>query len=347
MIEETKELDLFSSNPQIEKGNSQVKNNGDENVKGKVTANDIYRLLAQKYSSTSEWVIAGEVQRTTGWSDRRYDFVAMNCYPSSGYKIEVVEIKISKPDLRRELEEPEKHNVIFEQIDYYSLAAPAEIIDMSIIPPKWGVYAVKDGKLITKRKPLALHDDADRSIKRSFAASFLRAAISQNLEKKTLAKALQEKFDAGYEQGKASCGWDSQKQKIFEDYKNEANTYRRMLDKLGFPVYMRDCQVKDDEMKKRLDLLTKCSDIIKALDAESLQWAISRMEDGLSNIKSAMEEILGVDRFNAASDMLSDLGCSILIDVDLGHLAPSLPIKNGAIATVSYENGNIIIDYEE
>jgi hypothetical protein len=91
----------------------------------KVTANDIYQLLAQKYSSTREWVIAGEVQRTTGWSDRRYDFVAMNCFASTGHRIEVVEIKISKPDLRRELEEPEKHNVIFEQIDYYSLAAPA------------------------------------------------------------------------------------------------------------------------------------------------------------------------------------------------------------------------------
>lgn len=291
MNEDTKELDLFFSNSSTGKEKETVKDDGNETAKTKVTAKDIYRLLAQKYSSTREWVIAGEVQRTTGWSDRRYDFVAMNCFASTGYRIEVVEIKVSKPDLRRELEEPEKHNVIFEQIDYYSLAAPAEIIDMAIIPPKWGVYAVKDGKLITKKKPLALHDDADRRINRSFAASFLRAAISQNLEKKTLAKALQEKFNAGYEQGKASCGWDSQKQEAFEDYKNEANTYRRMLDKLGFPVYMRDSQVKDDEMKKRLDLLMKSSDIIKALDADSLQWAIRMMEDGLSNIKSAMEDI--------------------------------------------------------
>ena len=291
MIEETKELDLGFSSPQIEKGNSAVKNNGDENVKGKVTANDIYQLLAQKYSSTREWVIAGEVQRTTGWSDRRYDFVAMNCFASTGYRIEVVEIKISKPDLRRELEEPEKHNVIFEQIDYYSLAAPAEIIDMAIIPPKWGVYAVKNGKLITKRKPLALNDDADMRIKRSFAASFLRAAISQNLEKKTLAKELQKKFDEGFERGQNSLIWDSQKEESYKRFMKEANVFRSILYKLGFPMYMRDGKVKDEEMKKRLDLLMKCSDIIKALDAESLQWAISRMEDGLSNLKSAMEEI--------------------------------------------------------
>ena len=62
---------------------------------------------------------------------------------------------------------------------------------------------------------------------------------------------------------------------------------------------------------------------------------------------SAREEILGVDRFNAAKDMLGDLGAPILCDVDLGHLAPSLPIKVGAKARVGLEMGNLIIDYME
>ena len=62
---------------------------------------------------------------------------------------------------------------------------------------------------------------------------------------------------------------------------------------------------------------------------------------------SAREEILGVDRFNAAKDMLGDLGAPILCDVDLGHLAPSMPIKVGAKAKVGLEMGNLIIDYME
>ena len=102
-----------------------------------ITAKDVLALLKERYSNGGEWVCASEVQRTTGWSDRRYDFVAMNCWNSNFYKIEVVEIKVSKSDLRRELEEPEKHNVMFDDIDYYSLAAPDKVIDMSIIPPKW------------------------------------------------------------------------------------------------------------------------------------------------------------------------------------------------------------------
>lgn len=262
----------------------------------KITAGDIYRLLAEKYSSTREWAIAGEVQRTTGWSDRRYDFVAMNCFASNGYRIEVVEIKISKPDLRRELEEPEKHNVIFEDIDYYSLAAPAEIIDMSIIPPKWGVYAVKDGKLITKRKPLALHDEADRRIKRAFVASFLRAAINQNIARKTLAEELQKKFDEGYAQGKKSLFWDSTKQEAFEHYKKEAAEYRDLLHKLGFPIYMSEAHGRTEKIKERQDLLMKCSNMIQAFDSKSLGWAISSIEGALCNMKQALEDIAQIQQ---------------------------------------------------
>ena len=257
----------------------------------KITAEDIYSLLAEKYSSNREWAIAGEVQRTTGWSDRRYDFVAMNCFASNRYRIEVVEIKISKPDLRRELEEPEKHNVIFEDIDYYSLAAPAEIIDLSIIPPKWGVYAVKDGKLITKRKPLALHDEADRRIKRGFVASFLRAAINQNIARKTLAEELKKKFDEGYAQGKKSLLWDSQKQEAFEQYKKEATEYRDLLYKLGFPIYMSEAHGRTEKIKERQELLMKCSLMIQAFNYNSLGWAIRNIEGALGDMKQALESI--------------------------------------------------------
>ena len=67
----------------------------------------------------------------------------------------------------------------------------------------------------------------------------------------------------------------------------------------------------------------------------------------LGRALSAREELLGVDRFNAAIDILGPLGKPILIDVDLGHLAPSMPIKTGALAEARYENGNLIIDYLE
>lgn len=65
----------------------------------------------------------------------------------------------------------------------------------------------------------------------------------------------------------------------------------------------------------------------------------------LGRALSAREELLGVDRFNAAIDILGDLNLPILFDVDLGHLSPSMPMLTGAYAKAELKEGNIIIDY--
>lgn len=57
-------------------------------------------------------------------------------------------------------------------------------------------------------------------------------------------------------------------------------------------------------------------------------------------------EICGVNKHSAVSDMLSSFGVPIWMDVDLGHISPSMPILCGAKATVSLIEGNLIIDYD-
>ncbi len=57
-------------------------------------------------------------------------------------------------------------------------------------------------------------------------------------------------------------------------------------------------------------------------------------------------EQMGVNKYNAVTDMLSSFSKPILMDIDLGHISPSMPILTGAKATVSLLDGNIIIDYE-
>ena len=56
---------------------------------------------------------------------------------------------------------------------------------------------------------------------------------------------------------------------------------------------------------------------------------------------------MGVDRFNAVTDILGELGKPMLLDIDLGHVPPALPIITGAKAKVSYKNENIFIHYED
>ncbi|MCR5491771.1 MAG: LD-carboxypeptidase [Bacilli bacterium] len=60
---------------------------------------------------------------------------------------------------------------------------------------------------------------------------------------------------------------------------------------------------------------------------------------------SARFPIMGVDRFNAATDTLGNI--PMLFDVSLGHIGPSMPMLNGEKCRVSFENGYLVMDYQE
>ncbi len=59
------------------------------------------------------------------------------------------------------------------------------------------------------------------------------------------------------------------------------------------------------------------------------------------------QELFGIDHINACVDVLNEFNVPILLDIDLGHLAPSLPFKNNVYATVALEKNNIFIEYKE
>ena len=194
---------------------------------------EIYRLLRERYSDSQRFICAREVSDKTGWSRRRLDMVVARCWDSDGQRIEAIEVKASKSDLRHDLENPEKHNIFFDDIDYYTLAAPAEIIDLRVIPPKWGVLALQDGKLVTRRKPIALHDEKNRTLSRSFALSFLRAATNQNpnADKELLSAERRAAYDEGYKMGGISAQNEiTRLKRIIEDNKWKSE----FISNLGF-----------------------------------------------------------------------------------------------------------------
>lgn len=58
-------------------------------------------------------------------------------------------------------------------------------------------------------------------------------------------------------------------------------------------------------------------------------------------------EVRGLDADKAVLSALADLKKPILLNVDLGHIPPSLPFKNGATALVSYKDNNLFIRYRD
>lgn len=147
-----------------------------------MTAEDIRGALRAKYSDHRRYAIAEEVGLTTGFSHRRLDAMVLDCFASNCFRIDGFEIKVSTSDLRRELEDPEKHIAFFEVIDYYTLVVPRGVVDplMEVIPKKWGILIVnEDGSTRFQRKPLALEDKVDKTVPRGFLASITRAIQSR------------------------------------------------------------------------------------------------------------------------------------------------------------------------
>lgn len=174
---------------------------------GKITARDVRELLRKRFNPRRYSVMEEVGDATGAMQTRRLDMVVLSCWPSDGYAIEGIEIKVSKSDLKHELERPQKHNVFFGDIDFFSLAAPREIITMSLIPEKWGVYEVykdKDGelRLKCKRRPIALSDEPKKSVSLPFFASIVRNLRAES----PINRAIQDAERRGYEKGRKDAG---------------------------------------------------------------------------------------------------------------------------------------------
>lgn len=183
---------------------------------GKFTAEDIYALLNKRFSDGRQWLCANEVGNTTGGGKRRLDFVAANCYEGEGFGIHAFEVKISKSDLRHELFDPSKHNIFFSEIDYYSIVAPDYVLDSeycALVPKNWGIYKAIAGtedrkhQLKVFRKPIALHDEQIRTIRRGFAFELMRRMkYNGQFHGEDNKKA---QLQAEYERGVAEGRWEA------------------------------------------------------------------------------------------------------------------------------------------
>lgn len=167
-----------------------------------MTADEVRAAIRKRYDDHRRYAVAEEVGLTTGYSHRRLDMMVLDCYNSNGFRIDGFEIKVSTGDLRRELQDPEKHIAFFNVIDYYTLAVPGGVADplMDIIPKKWGILIInEDGSTRYKRKPIALEDKkADGAVPRGFLASIVRSIQGRQ----PATQELQAKYDEGYEAGK-------------------------------------------------------------------------------------------------------------------------------------------------
>ena len=58
------------------------------------------------------------------------------------------------------------------------------------------------------------------------------------------------------------------------------------------------------------------------------------------------EKIMGLDQYNAVTEPLKDLNVPVILDADIGHLPPMMPLINGSIATASVKDEKLAVHME-
>lgn len=134
---------------------------------------DVKAILRERFCAP-EWALMFEVGDATGTNQRRWaDAVAMNMWPSRGLEIHGFEIKVSRGDWIRELKDPAKSESIQRYCNRWWIVAPEGLVRHEELPPTWGLYEAKGGKL---KQTVAAPELEAVDVTRSFVAAMLRRA---------------------------------------------------------------------------------------------------------------------------------------------------------------------------
>lgn len=251
--------------------------------KCKITTADIRMLLHDKYGDHQQYAYAEEVGNATGLEQkRRLDAVAVNVYKSNNYAIEGIEIKVSRADLRRELQDSSKHNIFFDSLDYFSLATVDDVLAATPrdeIPPKWGIYAAygSEGKLAlrTVRKPLSLHDEQAPAINRPFFACLMRALCNQTPSAAAI--------EAAYKEAEAAAEKKYEAQLAYSDAGRIAALQKDLAAFNDFRVKLKiwgGAAGIERGIEKYLAL--------SGVDLKSLDYKLKALQDGIKDVRKAI-----------------------------------------------------------
>jgi len=149
-----------------------------------ITAYDIQEVLERKFPPPAYLTIF-EVRSRSGFAYRgrlrSADAVIFSMWESKGLTVSGCEIKVSRQDLKKELETPEKSAAIKKYCDYWWLCVPSSMkIDDFDMPKDWGIMTFdKHKSYIKKRAPKLQAEPFTRSFMFSCMRSVSRVLVDR------------------------------------------------------------------------------------------------------------------------------------------------------------------------
>lgn len=232
------------------------------------TESSIFARIKAKHASGYA-VIRGVRNAASFDADRTCDALVMGTWKSNGLHLHGFEIKVSRNDWLREIQDPSKAEAFAKHCHYWWIAAAPGVVKLEELPAMWGLMEAA-GETLKVRRP-ATFRDPDR-LEWSMLAALLRRSTEQSVD----ADLLQASYDKGVEAGKV-IGLA------------EADGSRRVLKELSDAVqkFERESGVKIDRWS--------CGDVGKAVrfvvnalgSADALKYAIKGIRGSAANLERA------------------------------------------------------------
>ena len=140
-----------------------------------IDARHILRLLEARHP-LPEWAFFRELRNSTGFpsEERRFDAVAMNCYPSKQFRVIAYEVKVARSDWLKEASDPDKRQFAMLVSNETWFAAPAGVIKEAEVPEGWGLLTASEKQC---RRVVQAPYRESVELPAGFVASCLRRAV--------------------------------------------------------------------------------------------------------------------------------------------------------------------------
>jgi hypothetical protein len=179
-------------------------------IKPEYTEADVLEALALQHPGPEKWVFLTHVPDATSWDkSRTADAIAVGCWRSVGLRLHGYEVKVSRSDWLREIQQPEKSEQFAALCHYWWIAAPPGVVELEEMPANWGLRVVQrtgeDNYSARVKKAATFNEGA--MLDYGFFAACLRVAAKRSPERKSHAEALAAEFQRGQEDGRDDAKW--------------------------------------------------------------------------------------------------------------------------------------------
>lgn len=125
-----------------------------------MTANDILKVLLDRYHSSAGWLSFPELRDGPGFDKRSIDLFVMHSWPSKRMQRIAFEIKINIQDFNRELKQPDKREPFVRFANEFYFVTPKGLLDKykNDIPSECGLVEVTERNILRVTKRAEYHE---------------------------------------------------------------------------------------------------------------------------------------------------------------------------------------------